>query len=64
MLQKNGIICFFHVDHIVFAFEKNQPDKVERTVASLSKALTNEGKRELNWLLGLYLISDRSKRAL
>lgn len=64
IVQKNGIICFFYVDDIVFAFKKDQRDEVERIVASLSKTLTIERKRELKWFLGLHVIRDRSKRAL
>ena len=64
VMQKNGIICFFYVDNIVFAFKKDQHNEVERTVALLSKALTIERKRELKWFLGLHVIRDRSKRAL
>ena len=47
MAQKNGIICFFYWDNIVFTFKKDQRDEVERTVASLSKTLTIERKAEL-----------------
>ncbi len=64
VVQKNVIFCFFYVDDIVFAFKKDQRDEVERTVASLLKALTIERKRELKWFLGFYLIRDRSERAL
>ncbi len=49
---------------VVFAFKKDQRGKVERTVASLSKALTIEREGELKWFLGLHAIRDRSERAL
>ncbi len=64
VVQKNGIICFFYLDDIVFTFKKDQRDEIERTVASISKALRIERKRELEWFLGLHVIRDRSKRAL
>ncbi len=63
-MQQNGIIFFFYMDNIVFAFKKDQRDEVERIIASLSKALTIERKRELKWFLGLHVIRDRSKKAL
>ncbi len=44
VVRKNGIICFCHLDDIVFVFKKDQCDEVERTVASLLKALTIERK--------------------
>ena len=47
IVQKNGIICFFYVDDIVFAFRKDQKSKVKRTIALLSKFLTLEEKGEL-----------------
>ncbi len=64
LAQKNGNICFFYLDNHVFELKKDQLDEVERTVASLSKALTIERKNELKWFLELHLIRDRSKRAL
>ncbi len=64
MVQKNGIICFFHMDDILFVFKKNQHDEVEETLASLLKALIIERKGELKWFLGLHVIRDRSERAL
>ncbi len=64
VVQKSVIICFFYWNDIVFAFKKDKRDEVEKTVASLSKTLTIERKRELKWFLGLHMIRDRSKRAL
>ncbi len=48
----------------MFEFKKNKRNEVERTVASLSKALTIEKKGELKWVLGLHVIRDCSERAL
>ncbi len=64
VLQKKVIICFFCVDNILFAFKKDERNEVERTVASLLKALTIERKRELKWFLRLHVIRNRSERAL
>ena len=47
IVQKNGIICFFYVDDIVFAYRKKQSKEVKRTIASLSEALTLEDKSKL-----------------
>ncbi len=63
MMQKNGIICFFHLDDIVFAFHKDTRNEIERSVASLPKALIIERKRRVKWFLGLLLIRDRSEKA-
>ena len=35
MVQIDGIICFFYVDDIVFAYKKNREDKVMRIKESL-----------------------------
>ena len=47
IIQKNGIICFFYVDDIVFAFQKDQRKEVEKIMDALLKALTIKKKREL-----------------
>lgn len=47
MVQKDGIICFFFVDDIVFAFKKEQSDELKKIVDSLSKTLTIEVIGEL-----------------
>lgn len=52
------------MDNIIFIFKKNQRDKVEKTVALLSKLLTIEKKGELKWFLKLYIICNLSKKAL
>ena len=47
IVQRNGVICFFYVDNIVFAYRKDQSKEVKRTIASLSESLTLEDKNEL-----------------
>ena len=64
LIKKNGIIGFFYIDNIVFAFKKDQCDKFANIIVSLSKTFTIEKKRELKWFLGLYVICDYLKRAL
>lgn len=64
VVQKIGIICFFYVDDIVFAFEKEQNDEVKRTVDSLSKTLTIEVLEELKWFFSLHVIRVRPSRTL
>lgn len=46
-MQKNGIIYFFYIDNIVFAFKKNQYNKVEKILFSFLEILTIERKKEL-----------------
>lgn len=47
MVQKDDNIYIFYVDNIVFILPKDQHDKIEKTIALLSKALTIETKGEL-----------------
>lgn len=48
----------------MFIFKNDQYNKFEKTVGSLSKVLTIQRERKLKWFLGLYIIRNRSKRAL
>lgn len=46
-MQKNGIICVFYINIIVFAFKKDYYDKVEKTIAFFLKTLIIKRKKEL-----------------
>ena len=64
IVQRNGVICFFYVDSIVFAYCKEQSEEVKRTIASLSEALTLKNKSELKWFLRLNVIRNRATRTM
>jgi hypothetical protein len=64
VVLKDGIICFFFVDDIVFAFRKKDREKVAHTVTSLKETFTMSELGELKWFLGMHIIRDRSKRYL
>src|SRR4029077_4128853 len=64
VVLKGGIICFFFVDDIVFAFRKKDKEKVAHTVTSLKETFTMSELGELKWFLGMHIIRDRSKRSL
>ena len=64
IVQKNGIICFFYVDDILFAYWKEQNNEVKQKIASLFKRLTLEDKGELKSFLGLNVIRNRSSRTM
>jgi len=57
---KGGIICFFFVDDIVFAFRKKDRDEVNHILSSLKKTFTMKDLGELKWFLGMHIIRDRS----
>lgn len=64
VMRKNGIICFFFVDDIVFAFKKDKSNEVKQIVDLLSKTLIMEVIGELKWFLGLYIICHWPSRTL
>ena len=64
IVQRNGVICFFYVDDIVFAYRKDQSKEIKRTIASLSESLTLEDKGELKWFLGLNVIRNRATQTM
>ena len=64
VVQKDGIIGFFYVDDIVFAFKKDRDDEVKKIVESLSQVLTIKVVGELKWFLELHVIHNRPKRTI
>lgn len=46
-MQKNGIICFFYVNNIVFAFKKEKTNEIKKIMISLLQILTIKKKKEL-----------------
>jgi Reverse transcriptase (RNA-dependent DNA polymerase) len=64
VVLKDGIICFFFVDDIVFAFRKKDRDKVAQMIKSLREIFTMMELGELKWFLDMHIIRNRSKRSL
>ena len=64
VVQKDGIIGFFYVDNIVFAFKKNRDNEVKKIVESLSQTLIIKVVDELKWFLRLHVICNRTKRTI
>lgn len=56
MIQKNRIIGFFYVDDIVFAYKKDQADKVKRIRKSLQQRLTIKEVSKLKWCLAFHVV--------
>ena len=61
---KGGIICFFFVDDIVFAFRKKDHKEVKCITSSLKETFTMKDMGELKWFLGMHVMRDRTKRQL
>ena len=64
VVQKDGIICFFYIDDIVFTCKKDRADEVKKIVESLSETLTIKIVGELKWFLGLHVICNHIKRTI
>ena len=64
VMMKDGIICFYFVDDIVFAFRQRDREKVQETVEGLKKTFTIKEIGELKWFLGMHIVRDRRKRSL
>ena len=64
IMLKNGIICFYFVDDIVFAFRQKDSKEVQETIRSLKKPFTIKEVGNLKWFLGMHIIRDRKKKTL
>jgi organic radical activating enzyme len=62
--MKNGIIMFFYVDDIVFAYRKHQTDIVRGLVDQLQQKYTLTGGEPLQWFLGIEILRDREKKLI
>src|SRR2546421_7299850 len=63
-MKRGGIICFFFVDDIVFAFRRQDTGTVNQIASSLKRQFTLKELGELKWFLGIHIFRDRSKRSL
>ena len=64
IMIKNGIICFYFVDDIVFAFRQRDRLEVQEIIKNLKKPFTLKEIRDLKWFLSIYIIRDRQKKIL
>ena len=59
-----GILMFFYVDDIVFAYRKQDGATAERLIAQLRSKYNLTGGGELQWFLGIEVLRDRKKRLI
>ena len=64
IMKRGGIICFFYMDDIVFAFRKKDARHVTGTVTEMRKHFKLNVIGELKWFLGIHIFRDRPKRSL
>ena len=63
-LTHNGIIVFFYVDDIVFAYNKRQETVTKGLIDQLLRRYKLTGGQELQWFLGIEVIRDRKNRRI
>jgi len=61
---KDGILVFFYVDDIVFAYRKKDEKIIESIVQELKSKYKLTGGDNLKWFLGIEVIRDRSKKLI
>lgn len=64
VVQRNGIICFFYVDDIVFAYKKDRENEVIWIKKWLKQRLTIKEVGKLKWFLGLHVVQNCSKQTI
>lgn len=64
IVLRNGVICFFFVDDIVFAYKKDRKDEILEVVRQLSKTFTIEILGESRWFLGMHIIRSRATKSM
>ncbi|WP_375449240.1 hypothetical protein [uncultured Nostoc sp.] len=64
MVQKNGIIGFFYIDDIVFAYKKDQKDEIDQVIKLLQKTIIIKKVGELKWFLGLHVVCNQTKQTI
>ena len=61
-MMKGGVLIFFYVDDIVFAFRKDKTGIVKGAVRELKTKYQLTGGGELQWFLGIQVLRDRKNR--
>jgi len=60
----NGILVFFYVDDIVFAFSHQEVTRAQGLVEALKNRYSLTGGGELQWFLGIEILRDRKRRLI
>lgn len=61
ILIKNGILVFFYVDDIVFAYRKEDTAVAQDLTSQLRQKYQLTGGNNLQWFLGIKVLRDRTK---
>ena len=61
---RNGVLIFYYVDDIVFAFHKDKTAEAKGVADLLGLSYNLSGGGNLQWFLGIEVIRDRSRRLI
>src|SRR6266436_2469008 len=64
VMRRGGIICFFYMDDIVFAYRKKDTGAITEAVTEMGNHFKLNTIGELKWFLGIHIFRDRPKRSL
>jgi hypothetical protein len=64
VMKRGGIICFFYIDDIVFAYRKKDSKAVTEAVDEMQNHFWLNPIGKLKWFLGMHIFRDRPKRSL
>ena len=64
VVRRGGVVCFFYVDDIVFAYRKKDAEVVANAIAQMRNHFKLNELGELKWFLGIHIFRDRPKRSL
>jgi hypothetical protein len=64
IMKRGGIICFFYIDDIVFAYRKKDSKAMREAVDEMQNYFRLNPIGELKWFLGMHIFRDRPKRSL
>lgn len=64
VMHKNGVIVFFFVDDIIWAFRKVDKALAKEAMAGLQRKYPMSVLGEPKWFLGIHIIRDRAKRSI
>jgi hypothetical protein len=64
VMLKDGVIVFFFVDDIIWAYRKERVAEARKAMASLQQKYNMTVLGEPKWFLGIHIIRNRAKRTI
>ncbi|KJZ70368.1 hypothetical protein HIM_10259 [Hirsutella minnesotensis 3608] len=64
VMRKTGVIVFFYVDDIIWAYRKDDEGIAQEAIAGLQRRYRMSLLGEPRWFLGIHILRDRSRRTI